>query len=110
MCMVELACLDVLSRRGAGVNEKLYFLGLCAGLGVFGCSGSDNLSKPTGQGGSDVTGAGGATSSGGAAGAGISTSVGGSDLGISLGDASPGAGGSMGSPEVCDGIDNDGNG
>src|SRR5258706_11902190 len=111
--MVELACLDVLSPRGAGVNNKLCILGLCAGLGAFGCSStSDNLSnKPTGQSGASNSAAGGAMNSGGASGAGLTTTgSGGSDLGIIVADASPGAGGSSGSPEICDGIDNDGNG
>jgi hypothetical protein len=96
------------------VNEKLCILGLCAGLGVFGCSASstDDLSKPPGHGGSSGNGASGATSSGGASGAGIATGLGGSNLGINVGDASPGTGGSTGNgmPETCDGVDNDGNG
>lgn len=95
------------------MNNNLFFLGLCASLGAFGCSASsnDNLSKPpSGTGGSAAEGAGGATGSGGGSGSGIVGGSGGSNLAIKLGDASPGAAGSTGSPEICDGIDNDGNG
>src|SRR5713101_4274464 len=89
--MVELACLDVLSRRGVGVNEKLCILGLCAGLGVFGCSASsDNLSKPPGHSGAagsaGASGAGGASTDG-AAGAAITTGLGGMDLGLNVVDS-----------------------